>query len=1231
MPRSPKFGPRAGVRSMRRARRWKLGWERLEDLTLLSAYLYVDYGDNFAGGVLQGADVTVKNLFDRTVDGSNIHGPKLTDDQNNAFPDATTFSLTSFANFYAGTGSSTTEIAQMRTAINAMIERVYAPFDVTVIDLTAAGTTVGGKTVAAAASLDDVARTLAASGNGFDSYVFVAQAIIGGTTAGPTTDPTQFAQNGYGGKASGLDIGGDNNNQGTALSLLRSDYGVNKVAQTIAHEAGHLFGLAHAWRGDQGDNPDPRDSLGDYKDQLDLYHRFDTMSYLSFSGLSGFSRVPITADKVLSGGNWVANLDPAVLNTTPTPYDHFKADPHVGINSSIEYITGTGAHDIITAAKTGPTTALVTIEPFFDTTYATPINIPGQTTATYSYTIDTTKAIVIDGGSGNDRFVIDADLGASITVRGDTWTNESFGKASSLIVRGKGAATGVYTPTPHLDDSPSGGRDLRGQITIGSTVINFLEFSDASSVTISDVESFVFRTPPAPADGSGGNTLSVDSPEAGRNRVGRGGFTSGAAIVPLIFFDVANFTLDTATHNAASPDDMITIESTGLVASGLKNFTVNTGDGDDALVIVAGAGFGLPVAGGAFTYNAGAQTTVDGDNLIIHALAGAAGAFHPDGATAGSGRFLKNGATLFATGLERAVVDRFADFALVTPNDGDAMTITPNSATQNRIVGASGGVAFSALRFYDVTNFLIDSRTNNPGGLIGNQYTIDNPGGNALQARGLKNFTIRSSAGDDLLTVKAADFRLPVAGGELLFDAGTGRYPDNSSGSNLRGLISFDRIVVNADVDYRIADVGPFASDGAPAEGLLSIASSGPASGSLGAIRLISVEAATFNGGPSGNRMDGSGFSGTLVLNGGSGDDVLIGGSGHNELDAGDGDDLLIVGYDSLALSGLGSQNQTVFRGGGTNILQGGAGRNTFHVDLNGTAELRGGSGENLYVIANPASGVIDPVGGITIKGAGLPTDVLRIQGGGGGGYNQTYLLGSSPGSGNIITTNNRVFDGPTISQYIRFSGVARIEDTTNADEMMVLAESAAAPIGGVDGVDLAAGSVNPTIGGAPFGAIVFANKSNPMVQLADGQVIRPVIAVPAPAPPLVVADPPAPVVIPVPVAPAPLALPPAPLVFPAAPLVAEAPADPEPIGLTPARPGRFRPIALRPTPAPRFAFRPIAARPIPGARPVARPLPRAAAPRTTPAARPLPLTRPAAPRINPIAPRGPMALAMRA
>jgi hypothetical protein len=1142
-----------------RAARFKLSYEAFEDRTLLTSYLYVDYGDSFNNGQLQ---TTTDALVSHTVAGGiDIQGPQLTDITGANYASGTTLRLNSFGSFYGTSSTSffSASTAAARQTIDALVQRAYAPFDVTVIDLTPAGTTVNGKTVAAAASLDDVSRTLAASGDGHDSYVLVGQAILNGTVADNTHDPTQFVKNGYGGIASGLDFNnsqaGNNTHQGTALALLRSDYGENKVAQTIAHEAGHLFGMTHVWRVDQNANPDPRASVGAYRAQLDQYSSYETMSYLSFSGFSTFSRLPMVADTKFDGTNYPDNTDTTFLTASPTPYDHMIADPGVGASNE-EYVTGSGANDIITITKASPTTATVTVQPFTDTNYtaANAINIPGQATATYTYTINTTKPIVVDGGNGLDRFVIDGDLGTTVTVRADSYSGDPAGgnKGDTLIVLGKGAASGSYTPGTNNAVSLANGSDLRGSIVIGSTTINFQEFSTNGSVTVSNVTSFTYTTPPAPAGGSGGNDLTIDSTAAGQNRVS--GTTSGVSTVPLLFSEITNFTVDTATNNASLPNDSVTLSAPGLVATGLQNFTINTGAGDD--LFTANANFALPVPGGQFTYNAGPQATAVGDNLVVNATGTSTGAFNPDGGTADNGTFNEDGTNLATTSLERAEVDGFTGFTLTTPGDADVMAVSPdtantNSPAENKITGSSGGVGFSTLSFYDTTNFTVDAVSKSVGGLRGDSFTVNNPGGPALQASGLQNFTINSGPGNDALTINANDLRLPTPGGKFTFDAGSGVFPDGTNESNLRGLISLDRVVVTANEDMTLSDLPHTFVDNTPipddTPSGVNLALSAPGSGSgLGTLTTFGVEAAVLNGGPATAKIDASGFSGAAVLRSGGGTTTLTGGSGDNVIYGGAGTDTLNGGP-----ARADGHAHDLIGGGGTNVLVGGPGTETFNAGSGGTTMI-GGAGSNTFNITNPAGTVFVPIGGYDVIGGAGATNVLNLSGGGGAGFTESYMIGTFPANplavftlsslgldvptlltsvqfnGEITTANSFATSGAVqpVNQSVRVAGPSHINDSVTAKALSALAATAAQPITDT-GSNLAGGSLLLQGNATPFTSVTFSNKTTVGVYGAGGKVVaqfsapammaaRPLVAAPVktaakvvtPAKPVVVAAP---------------------------------------------------------------------------------------------------------------------------
>src|SRR5262249_54049315 len=131
----------------------------------------------------------------------------------------------------------------------------------------------------------------------------------------------------------------------------------------------------------------------------------------------------------------------------------------------------------------------------------------------------------------------------------------------------------------------------------------------ASQVRIHDVNSVTFRTPNA------ADFLLVNSPQAGRNAIS--GSSGGQIFVPLVFYNDASVLVDAATNDGAAGIDAVTINS-ALVAAGLKNLTVNTGAGDDQLALFT-SNFSLPVPGGAFTYNAGSNSSPAGDAVLVQA------------------------------------------------------------------------------------------------------------------------------------------------------------------------------------------------------------------------------------------------------------------------------------------------------------------------------------------------------------------------------------------------------------------------------------------------------------------------------------------------------------------------------------------------------------------------------------------------------------------------------------
>ena len=90
----------------------------LESRLLLTSTLYIDYGDNFAGGIL---NTTVGDLDSHTTSGNpNIDGPVLSDSAGNNYSNGTAVQITSLNALYPTTGAS------LRATMDALVRRYYA-------------------------------------------------------------------------------------------------------------------------------------------------------------------------------------------------------------------------------------------------------------------------------------------------------------------------------------------------------------------------------------------------------------------------------------------------------------------------------------------------------------------------------------------------------------------------------------------------------------------------------------------------------------------------------------------------------------------------------------------------------------------------------------------------------------------------------------------------------------------------------------------------------------------------------------------------------------------------------------------------------------------------------------------------------------------------------------------------------------------------------------------------
>lgn len=128
---------------------------------------------------------------------------------------------------------------------------------------------------------------------------------------------------------------------------------------------------------------------------------------------------------------------------------------------------------------------------------------------------------------------------------------------------------------------------------------------------------------------------------------------------------------------------------------------------------------------------------------------------------------------------------------------------------------------------------------------------------NNLEAVRLKDLTVSTGKGADVLTVNNADLGLPISGGSFLFLGGAG----------------VDRLVASGNTDFQINDAR-----------LLSAAG--------GKIVFDDIERATLSGGAGNDVLSAIGFSGPVILNGNDGNDILRGGDFSDVLN---GDDFIAI------------------------------------------------------------------------------------------------------------------------------------------------------------------------------------------------------------------------------------------------------------------------------------------------------------------------------------------------
>src|SRR5262245_31866917 len=436
----------------------KLSLEPLED-RLVPARLFVDFGDDFPGGTLTTTQGALRDVANSPTPADRILGPTVAD-STGGFTPGTAVNIVKQA-----------VTAADRARMMDLVRRAYLPLNVTVVELTGA---------AGAANMGEVVTTLRSGpAASRDAYVFVGTFIV----APGAANQRVYNGIGVGGDSPGSPVLGETSDLAAGsnvhddVAMVYSSGGFSTTTlNNIAHEAGHLFGLRHAITSGSGSAA------------IDLFHQAEIMSYLNTSATtsSAFTRYPmIHGDGNSPGGSIGSYNDLAARNGQSTLYDQLSNDPNVGANPLYSFVSGTGAHEIITITRNGAN-ADVTIQAFSYAAYTPPITGPGAGGTTYSYSFPIgTKTILIYAGGSNDRIVINGDLGVNVEIDGMIGTDE-------LVVNGQGAVEATYTPNataPAGADIDAAGVNVPsygGTVTIGARTIKFKNFEPASFLTLGE-------------------------------------------------------------------------------------------------------------------------------------------------------------------------------------------------------------------------------------------------------------------------------------------------------------------------------------------------------------------------------------------------------------------------------------------------------------------------------------------------------------------------------------------------------------------------------------------------------------------------------------------------------------------------------------------------------------------------------------------------------------------------
>jgi RHS repeat-associated protein len=722
-----------------------------------------------------------------------------------------------------------------------------------------------------------------------------------------------------------------------------------------------------------------------------------TLSNTTLSGMGSDTLTGIEAAK-LTGGAGNNSLAASTFTGSATLDGGAGNDSITGGLANDSLVGGTGIDVLIVAAD---------------------VNITLTTTTVSGVGTDALSGIdqaSLTGGAGNN-LINASGFAGPVTIDGGAGNDTlSGGSASDSLIGGTG--TDRVAVTSDVNQSLSDTL-LMG---LGSDTLSSIEegsLADGANNSVLDASLF---TGPVTLSGGSGNDSLIGGSGADVLTGGLGDDTiNGASGTDrLSESGDVNYVLTDTDLIGLGTDVLMGIEQATLVGgSGSNSFTVSGwtgavtldgGSGNDQVVVINDANITLTNT----TLTRSMLATISLTSIELASLTGGGGANVID-ASAFTGAVTLDGAagndTLLGgssndwlqggdgndsmvggSGTDRVIQSVDAGQVLTSTSLSGLGTDTLSGIEEASLVGGVGNNALNATSFTGpVTLDGGDGNDTLTGGSSGDQLT-----------GGLGNDSLTGGTGTDTI-VELGDVSFTLSGTSM-----TGLGTDTLSGieqakltggiganvfditgwtnsATLDGGYGDDRVVSSNDANFTLSNSTLTRSTG-------------------GTSALMSIEQAVLTGGASANTLNAATFTGSVTLDGGSGNDTITGGTNTDSLVGGVGVDRVIASGDvsynlsPTSLSGLGDDLLTAIEEA---VLTGGTSANSFTVSgWTGVATLDGGSGVDRVVSSNNSSYTL--------------TNALLTQGNGGSFTLTSFEEASLTGDVNSNSINASAFSGAT-------------------------------------------------------------------------------------------------------------------------------------------------------------------------------------------------------------------------